>query len=729
MSYEKPPINKVPFKFSSTGYSTPEFSNVPFRFNVRPSHQQTADMKATINVFGIYCTSTYTYVKDRQTYIVGYTTSGVQILKDKTIYGGIRDLCASLVRAPTHVDISAYIRATSNFLDLNGYIKSTIQAYADIIADIYGVPPSDLSAFIHGFDTRSMPATIYGLAIRDISAYIGTHPPSNLAAILNVIEIRDLTASVVGNWWHGSAELAAKIYRIFDHKYKNLQAILHGWQEVNISAYIKSVYFRDLVANIQSSAIFDLLASLTSIGPVDLPSFIHGFDLTNISAYLNGQYGPYDIQASLTSIPPQNLLAYIKGFKGLGVEFDLRGYISGWGVNNLGAFISPIRYVDLVARLNVFGKSSDITASIIPNTILMKKAIQISLLEHKDLNAVVNFMCFGSGYRDLPAYMYTIYKLDLGANIIGYGGGTPDFYSDLKAYINSEDYIVQDKFTLKYIPEIDKYARLRLRFGVTDKYITWDTFDILYSTYYAKDLTASITGVLNSSDLSASLTAMFDWNYSELPEYVKPKTHEVFININRFEDQWRRFVEIIFDKSGTKPFEYFYVSGTNRVYKIDRSRNWTIWVSGYNTTDDSLIERTNVRRKYIFNLSNYSTIDEAIRDLMEFAAYPLHSDLVANIYANLPNHIDITASIDVKSVYSWVKHLSALVVPYFKESTDINAKIEAELFKGSIDINALVSPIDPFTAPSGDEILFTFESNDYTPPDYDNVDTIWTGDD
>jgi len=140
MSYEKPPINNVPFKFTSSGYVAPDFTGVPARFGLRTSSQQTANMQATIEVFGQYCTSTYTYIKDRKTYAVGYARHGVQILRGKTLYGGIRDLCATLVRFPEHKDLSATLIVLENYLGLKAYIKSTLQSYADVIASIYGIP-------------------------------------------------------------------------------------------------------------------------------------------------------------------------------------------------------------------------------------------------------------------------------------------------------------------------------------------------------------------------------------------------------------------------------------------------------------------------------------------------------------------------------------------------------------------------------------------------------------
>ena len=659
MSYEKPPMNNVPFKFTDTGYSAPDFQSVPFGFGLRPSTQQTADMRATIEVFGKYCDSTYTYLKEQKIYVIGYSSYGIQILKGKNIYGGIRDLCATLMRVPTHKDLPAYIDVVSNYLSLSAYIKSTIQSHADLIAEMYGIPPEDLPAFIHGFDTRNIPATIYGWAIKNLSAYIGTHPPSDLAAILNVIEIRDLPASITGEWWHSHYDLPAEFYKIWMREDKDLQSMITGWDELDLPAYIASVYFKDLLAIIQGSWTADLPATMYSIVPIDLQALIHGWATYDLGSVISGVYGPYDLQAYLNTIPSNDLGAYIRGFRGIQVPFNLRGIVEGWYTVDLLASLNLVFPVDLSAYLMATGKTYDLGAYIIPSTILMKRALQIPLLEHKDLDALINFMCFGSDYIDLNAYMYALHKLDLSAFIIGWYGGTADNLSELGAYINAGVYSVQDRVDIRYVPEIGKYTLLNIRFGSIDTYTTWDTIDILYGSYYAKNLTAYINGILTSSDLGASLTAIWDWNYSELPEYIRPKTHEVFINMERLEEQWSRFVELMFDREGNEPFKYFYVSGTQRVYKVDRSRHWTIWADGYNRTTDSMIERTNVRRKFIFKLSDYDTIDEAIRELMERAAYPTSAELGAYINGGLAPHLDLVASVFPIVKYTWVKHLSA----------------------------------------------------------------------
>jgi len=184
----------------------------------------------------------------------------------------------------------------------------------------------------------------------------------------------------------------------------------------------------------------------------------------------------------------------------------------------------------------------------------------------------------------------------------------------------------------------------------------------------------------------------------------------------------------MFDRDGDSTFKYFYVSGTQKVYKIDRSRHWTIWADGYSRTEDSMIERVNVRRKFIFNMSKYDTVDEAIRELMERAAYPTSTELGAYINGGLAPHLDLTALIDPIVKYTWVKHLIAFLVPFHKENRDMSAEIYPELFKGENDLGVEIVSTD-YEPPAGDSLLFNFDGEGYSPPVYNEADLIWTGED
>ena len=608
-SYTKPPFNNIPFEFTKGGYSKPDFSSVPFRFG-RPVYSQTADLQAAINVISVGDTK----------------------------------------------DLGAYIKATAQETkDLGARVRVFIRAYKNLSAytNIFQSAYKNLGAVLTGElfkESENLPAYIYGI------------PPVDLPALIKGWvreEDKDLSASIHG--W--DQEDLGGFLRPTIQSYADLGAYVYGRVlGVPLYAYIQAMQYRDLSATIGSFDYRNLQGILNSVGPYDLPASIHGWDTKNLSAFLVGGYGPYDLQAYVNAVPPKDLPAYIAGFKGIAVPFDLRGEIESYYYTNLPAIISAISAVDLGAIINPTGKSFDLGATIIPKVIYLKRAINVSLLEHRDLKAVINFSCFGSEHRDLGGYVYPIYKHDLRAYIIGWYGGTADNVRDLGAYINTAIADVEDKITVRFVLEVLKSTQLKIKFGVLDRYNVFDTLPIYYGSYHAANLTATITGVLNSYDLGATITPVPQFNYRNIPAWVLPKTHEVVINLDRFEEQWRRFIEIMFDTEGEdKPFHYFYVSAENKVYRVDKSMHWVIWGKSYDEIEGSMVERANVRHKYIFRMSDYSTVDEAVRDLIDRVAVYRRMNLGASITGVLPPHMDLSASVVPRVKYSWIKRLGASI--------------------------------------------------------------------
>lgn len=666
--YEKPPFNQIPFEFTPGGYQKPDFGKVPFNFG-KPTYSQTANLQAAINVMGIYQTSAHTYLKECPIYVLGYSQYGIQILKLPCIYGGIRDVGAYVYGNPEHADLGAYILAVIGKGNLGAYIKSTIQAHKnlgayikstiesskDLVTYISGFPPKDLLAYIHGWDIRNLLAYIYGI------------PPKDLQAILNVIEIKDLPADITGELLKSQADLAARA-AVFQRECFNLGAYIRSYMmPFDLLATITPFDYRDLQAysNTFLQASKNLGAYIKRIYTIDLSAYLigkKGFAIErNLPSCLIGGYGPGDIQAYIYAIPYQSLDAYIKGFRGLKIPFDLIAVIEGYHKKDLSAVISAIHPFDLGAYINSKGKSILLGATIIPKTIHFKRAINIALLEHKDLKGLINFMCFSSEYKGLLAYIKAIYKLDLKGLIFGWIGFN---VSDLKCYINTAIYDVEDRVDVRFVPSssTNEYAMLKLRFGVTDKYTVFDTLQVLYGVYPALDLSASIYGMFRSVDLSASLTPTFDYNYSELPTWINPKTHEAVINLERFETQWQRFVELMFETYGEDNFHYFYVSGANKVYRIDKSRHWTIWAKSYRQDEENMIERMDVRHKYIFKMSNYSSMDEAVRDLIDRVSAYRKINLGAYIDGGLPPHLNLNAYLTPDVKYTWQKHLHTSLI-------------------------------------------------------------------
>jgi len=610
MAYNKPPFNQIPFKFTPGGYQKPDFGKAPFNFG-RPTYSQTADLQAAITVIGIEY---------------------------------------------QELDLSVYIKSTIQaYKNLGAYVKSTIESSKDLLAYTYGIPPKDLAAIIHGWDTRNLLAYIYGI------------PPKDLQAILNVIEIRDLPAAITGEWWKSQADLGARA-AVFYREYLNLGAYISSYMiPFDLPAAITPFDYKDLGAysNVLLQSSKNLGAYIKRIYTIDLSAYLigkKGFAIEkDLPTYLVGGYGPGDIQAYIYAIPYQGLEAYIKGFKGVAVLFNLIAIIEGYYKKDLSAIISAIHPFDLGAYINSRGKSILLGATIIPKTIHFKRAINIALLEHKDLKGLINFMCFSSEHRGLSAYLKAIYKLDLRGFIFGWIGFN---IADLKCYINTAIYDVEDKVSVRFVPSssTNEYSLLKLRFGVTDKYMVFDTLQVLYGAYFALDLSASVYGMFRSVNLNASLTPIFDYNYSELPQWINPKTHEAVINLERFEAQWQRFVELMFETYGDDNFHYFYVSGANKVYRIDKNRHWTIWAKSYKQDEENMIERMDVRHKYIFKMSDYNNMDEAVRDLIDRISAYRKINLGAYIDGGLPPHSDLNAYLIPDVKYTWQKHLHTSLI-------------------------------------------------------------------
>jgi hypothetical protein len=665
--YSKPNFNNLPFRFTSEGYSAPNFSNIHFSFGaLTPSYQQTADLQAAINVMGLYQETTYSYLKECPTIVVGYVDGVPQILQLPCVYGGIRDLGALLSVLPPNVDLPAYIKAVSDYENLIAYIKIVTAASENLPGYLFSIEPEDLPAHLSGWDLKNLPAILGGWAHANFPACLYVVPPSDLLAYLNVIEIRNLPATLNGIWLQSQSDLGAYFHNIFAGGVLNLTGYLHGWTHAYLPAVLNVMQYRDLPATVGPIRISNLSASIAIVLGIDLSASLYGWASKDLPAYLVGSFGPGDLRAYIAGVGPKDLSATIDPIKGMAMPFDLRAYLDGSSPEDLRAIIGVIAAANLIGTINVTGGSLDLLASILPKTILIRKAISISLMEHLDLKAMVNYRCLSSMSSNLSAYLYPLMKKDLRAQITGWFGGTSDNVSDLTAFINVGDIFVQDIDTVRYVPESSryKYSILKLNFSSYDSgYIVFNTFNIAYSTKYIQNLPASINPVLTNKDLSAYVNPTFDWNYTELPPWIIPKTREVVINTEKLENQWSKFVEIMFDNQTDNDYHYFYVEGSGQVYRVDRTKHWTVWVKSFVEDDDSMLDRGNVRVKYGFDMSNYNTVDEAIRDLIDRVSAYRKINLSASINAVIANYLNLKAQINPLVIYSWSKNLTTSLTP------------------------------------------------------------------
>lgn len=144
--YEAPTWKDIGFEFTSGGYTAPDFSAVSFQWF--SAFTQTFNLGAQVTGKD-YQQETYTAVKRRNIYALGYANPGWQILKGKTEYEGFRDLGGHLYGYVQAADLWASILAKSPYeiTDLLALIRGWQEA--DIGGIVFGIPPRDLAAYLH----------------------------------------------------------------------------------------------------------------------------------------------------------------------------------------------------------------------------------------------------------------------------------------------------------------------------------------------------------------------------------------------------------------------------------------------------------------------------------------------------------------------------------------------------------------------------------------------------
>ena len=620
----RPPNNlSIPFKFTQTGYQPPDWNAVPFAFT--STQESLGNLRAAINVMTAepenYQETTYTYLKYCEEYVIGYNQYGVQILKGKCHYGGVRDLGTSIAvwEKPIY----------SGTKDLFTRIKGVYSETKDLSAAMSGEPPIDFQAYINVFQRtiKDLSASIHGFQKGDLYAYINTMqttslsasltavPPINLPAYLKVWPMKQLPASVHG--W-GALDLPAYLYSIQKRDLpatigvvppKDLGVTLRAWVREaikDLGVYIRGFAYDDLPAIIRATYLKDLSAYIYGIPSVNLSASLYGWDIINLTAILNGVYSDSDLRATITATNNyKNLIGILKPRAATEVPHNLPAYIKGVSSSYLNAYLNPIPYINLMAYLNPSGQVADLHARIIPKKIRLTNVLSVITLEHKNLWAVINPSCIWSAARNLTAYIRTIYKSDLGAVLIG------------KKYDQ-------------------KSVNLSARVGYTDTYAFIDKLPISVSIAtqvyrYIDMLPLFISVFVEQVDLGSTITGTY--RYGDLTAYI----NGYYIHPHHFDNvknkqkvsklghsgmvEWFEMVELSF-KSIVE--DYFYSSAGASAWKVDRLDRWIVDISSYIPQDLKLNTKRRLHRlKYLYDLKRFASIDEAVRYAIDFVTdYP-----------------------------------------------------------------------------------------------------------
>jgi hypothetical protein len=558
-----------------------------------------------------------------------------------------------------------------------------------------------------------------------MSSYLLANQPVILGASLNIIEIRDILGYIKGEYRKGFFDLYTEFDRVTLKASRNLPINIHSWDIRELGGIIHSNHTSDLYVELLAGnfgIIKNLATFLNCISPINLQAYIHSYDTKNLETITIVGYQPNDLPSNITSTQPRNLLGYIYGFKAQKIGVNLPSYIRGLEIYNLTTTITPIVASDLFVYINAIGKYKDLPSLIIPKTINIKHTLSISLYEHKDLKAVMSYNCLKSSYTTLFCSLYPINKKDLKTYIIGWFGDKAKNVLDLMAYVNSTLVQVTDFNTFFgdiFIPTAPSVTHKVTSIKNKSTYKTVDYY-VISNTYKASILSASIIGVPRSKDLASYITAKPIANFTTLPGWVNPKTFEVIINLNRFEERWYRFVELMFFTNKDNDYFYFFVPEENKVFKVDRNRTWKIQVVGFSDDSSSIYSRTKINKKFIFKLNNYSTIDQALNDFIDRVTLARHSDLSVYLEAYTYPSINLNATIKGVSKKSWVRDCRARIQGVNSSVLTLTSTVQPQLNKNVNNLTALIVG-KAYEPPTPTNVVFKFEHTYISPGSYNNM--------
>jgi len=150
-----------------------------------------------------------------------------------------------------------------------------------------------------------------------------------------------------------------------------------------------------------------------------------------------------------------------------------------------------------------------------------------------------------------------------------------------------------------------------------------------------------IVGEYRHSDMPASITATWLEEYS----FDNTKSREIVYDLNHARQvNWYEVVEMYF-KSMVP--EYFYVGAGSSVYKTNRLDRWVLDISSYIPEGMALNIRRKLHRvKNLYDLTDFNTLDEAIRFAIDYVTSYNYGNLGA--YLNVIPKIYHTADLPVR---------------------------------------------------------------------------------
>jgi hypothetical protein len=621
-----------------------------------------------------YQESTYTFLKYCEQYVIGYGSHGVQIIKGKCYYGGIRDLGATIqtpvVQTGTS-NLTAYVKIfKTSFSDLPGNLKVFNTSFKDLPAGIVGLEstriknlsgliaahaPLELPAYIGGVVTRDLSASLNVMFFKDLltsltpvqpkdlTVYLKVWPETNLTANLHSWQEEDLSAYVNITF---SRDLTAFI---ITHPSVDLRASLKGRvieDTRDLSANVFSYALRDLQATIKGSEFSDLSGYLFPVVPKNLQGWIRGWQTADLTANIIGGAWPWDLTASIIgSGSLYNLTANIRAVTSREIYRDLYVYIlTTKGVQDFQATINSFHFSNLKAFIDTGRDIGDLTAEIKPKMIKLTAVFSIVTMEHKNLSATISIPCFYSDFRELNSYIRPVFLSNLGAiiNPTGWIKGISDLGAKWGFAAN---YVVQDKLPITF-----NLGPAPPTYRVEDKLK-------LYLQIYKRSagLTASIFGEYINADLPTYINCirLTPYDFERYTGRARVYSRTYYQTLLDFEDVAIEFEDIVRD--------YIYSSGSNVVAKTDRYQHFLTKISSYYSPTTSERINSKVHKvRILYGLRKFNNIDEAVKCTIDYVtSYPF-ANVAAYINA-IGTYTGLRASITGTTTVSTLENLSSQI--------------------------------------------------------------------
>lgn len=635
-----------------------------------------ADIQAHINSVQTYQYSTFTFLKYCEHYIVGYSQHGVQIIKGKCHYGGIRDLGVN-ISGHYPGDLPAWIGGVVT-ADLSADIIGEHEAGVEDLGGIIAAhQPRNLGALIDSHDPRDLGAYVRGFAFRDLGAIIGVAQqqdlsaelfpisPEDLSAYLKVWPQEDLPGSIYG--WD-SKDLGAYLNMIAGedlpaviggHSAQNLRAWIKGWVReatYDLGAIIQAYVAEDLGAFIRATEMAQLPAYLFPIVPKNLRAFIYGWDTKDLGGIINGTAWPWNLPAYIFGSGGWiDLSAEIIAKKSIALPTDLSAYILvTQGRDNLPASLLVKQARDLGALIDTGRDIGNLPASIYPKRIRLTGILSVVTMEHSDLSATISIPCFFSNLTDLSAYINPVFQANLGASIYpkGYVFAQKNLSASVGYALNT---VVQDKLIISL-----SIAPIGYR--------TEDKYNISVSiSRSGLSLGASITATRHPRDLAASINALdvvpYNFDTWKGRERVYDRTYTQVVK--DYEDVDISFQTIVKD--------YFYSSGSDVVAKVDKYTHFVTKVASYYSPATSRrLDRRFHKVKYLYDTRYFEDVDEAMRFAIWYVTTDPERDLGAYINSIAPRgSSDMSARIGATRYYSVSNNLTSSITGTATHSYDV----------------------------------------------------------